>query len=74
MERDPGFVCPLDRALMGNGRQPNYLPARGRRLPVDRVRVLQGHRVGAVQDAARADPDAQRHDAGPARRQEDALR
>ena len=63
----------LDRASMRHGRQPNYLPARSRRLSLDRVRVLRGHRVGAVQDAARADPYAQRHDARPARRQ-DALR
>src|SRR5258707_9745324 len=56
----------LDRASMRHGRQPNYLPARSRRLSLDRVRVLQGHRVGAVQDAARADPYAQRHDARPA--------
>jgi hypothetical protein len=27
--------------------------------------------VGAVQDAPRADPDAQRHDARPARRQDE---
>jgi hypothetical protein len=32
--------------------------------------VLQGYRVGAVQDAPRADPDAKRHDARPARRQD----
>jgi hypothetical protein len=37
------------------------------------MRVLQGNGLGAVLDAARADTDAQRHDAGPARRQ-DALR
>ena len=42
-------------------------------LSLDRMRVLQGHRVGAVQDAPRADPDAQRDDARPARRP-DALR
>jgi hypothetical protein len=34
---------------------------------------LKGHCVGAVQDAPRADPDAERDDARPARRQ-DALR
>jgi hypothetical protein len=54
-------------------RQPNYLPARSQGLPVDWLRVLQGDSLGAVQDAPRADPDAQRHDARPARRQ-DALR
>src|SRR5258708_38874624 len=31
----------LDRASMRHGRQPNYLPARSRRLSLDRVRVLQ---------------------------------
>ena len=35
------------------------------------MRVLQGYRVGAVQDAPRADPDAQRHGAGPARSQDE---
>jgi hypothetical protein len=48
-------------------------PVRGRRLSLDQMRVLQGHGVGAVQDAARTDPDAQRRDARPARRQ-NALR
>jgi hypothetical protein len=43
------------------------------KVSLDRVRVLQGYRVGAIQDAPRADPDAQRHNARPARRQ-DALR
>jgi hypothetical protein len=45
-----------DRALMGHGRQPNHLPARSRGLSLDRMRVPQGHRVGAVQNAPRADP------------------
>ena len=40
---------------------------------MDRLRVLQGHRMGAVQDAPPENTDAQRHDARPARRQ-DALR
>src|SRR6266702_5855516 len=57
-----GFVCSLDRASMREW-QPHHLPARGSRLSVDRMRVLQGHGVGAVQDAPRAGPDAQRHDA-----------
>jgi len=35
------------------------------------MRVLQGYRVGAVQDAPRTAPDAQRHGAGPARRQDE---
>ena len=35
------------------------------------MRVLQGHRVGAVQDAPRENTDAQRHDARPARRQDE---
>jgi hypothetical protein len=38
---------------------------------MDWVRMLQGHRVGAVQDAPRAAPDAQRHDARPARRKDE---
>jgi hypothetical protein len=31
---------------MRHGRQPNYLPARGRGLSLDRLRVLQKYRVG----------------------------
>jgi hypothetical protein len=61
----------LDRASMRHGRQPHHLPARGRRLSLDRLRVLQGHRLGSVQDAPRADPNAQRHDARPAWRQDE---
>ena len=57
---------------MADNRTISQLEAEG--YPwVDRMRVLQGDRVGAVQDAPRADPDAQRDDARPARRQ-DALR
>src|SRR5712691_1144134 len=33
-----------------------------------RGRVLQGHRVGTLQDAPRKNTDAQRHDARPTRR------
>ena len=40
-------------------------------ISLDRVRVLQGHGVGALQDAARAITNAQRHDARPARRQDE---
>ncbi len=43
-------------------RQPHHLSARGRGLPLDRMRVLQGNGMGAVQDAPRADTDAQRQD------------
>jgi hypothetical protein len=55
-------------ARMADNRTISQLEAEG----YPRMRVLQGHRVGAVQDAPRADPDAERHDPRPARRQ-DAL-
>jgi hypothetical protein len=65
------FIGPANCGIPNLSR--SNLLARAEGYPLDRVRVLQGHGLGAVQDAARADPDTQRHDAGPARRQ-DALR
>ena len=68
-----GTICLAGGSALccADDRQPNYLPARGRGYPLDRMRVLQGHRVGAVQDAARENTNAQRHDTRPARRQDE---
>jgi hypothetical protein len=62
--RDPGI-----RQWQTTELSPSSRP----KVTVDRVRELEGNGLGAVQDAPRADPDAQRQDARPVRRQ-NALR
>jgi len=46
---------------MADNRTISQLEAEG--YPLDRMRVLQGHGLGAVQDAPRESTNAQRHDA-----------
>jgi len=48
-------ISPADRYLMGDGIQPNLSPSSIPSYPLDRMRVVQGPRVGAVQCCARED-------------------
>jgi hypothetical protein len=58
--RTPGLSIGRNRAFMRGWQTTAPSPSRG--LSLDRMRVLQGHGVGPLQDAARADPHAQRDD------------
>ena len=45
------LTCPVQQFDDADGRQQHHLPVRGRGLSLDRMRVLQGNGLGAVQDA-----------------------
>jgi hypothetical protein len=59
------------RRRYGGGASPRYRRSRG--ISLDRLQMLQGHGMGAIQDDPREATESQRHDPRPARRK-DALR